>query len=128
MLLVENPGFVSGGSTQWWAATQGMPQGELFMIAEHAPPGSDGALFLRAEREADGSRTFKLREREPLPTSYGQDSYERIFGTNGTPARTASDTEDRGQNTMLGKSADLKRGSVRNPVAPRSRVRHDDPR
>jgi xylulokinase len=48
MLLVENPGFVSGGSTQWWAATQGMPQGELFTIAEQAPPGSDGALFLPA--------------------------------------------------------------------------------
>ena len=30
MLLVENPGFVSGGSTHWWAATQGIPQAELF--------------------------------------------------------------------------------------------------
>jgi xylulokinase len=46
MLLVENPGFVSGGSTQWWAATQGIPQAELFALAEQAPPGSDGALFL----------------------------------------------------------------------------------
>ena len=46
MLLVENPGFVSGGSTQWWAATQRIPQGELFALAEQAPPGSDGALFL----------------------------------------------------------------------------------
>ena len=40
----------------------------------------DSALFLRAERELDGTRTFKLREHEPLPTSYGQDSYRRIFG------------------------------------------------
>ncbi len=46
MLLVENPGFVSGGSTQWWAATQGIPQAELFGLAALAPPGSDGALFL----------------------------------------------------------------------------------
>jgi xylulokinase len=46
MLLVENPGFVSGGSTQWWAATQGIPQGDIFTLAEQAPPGSDGALFL----------------------------------------------------------------------------------
>jgi xylulokinase len=46
MLFVENPGFVSGGSTQWWAATQGIPQGELFGVAEQAPAGSDGALFL----------------------------------------------------------------------------------
>jgi DNA mismatch repair ATPase MutS len=40
----------------------------------------DTALFLRAEREPDGRRTFKLREREPLPTSYGADSYQRVFG------------------------------------------------
>ena len=39
------------------------------------------ALFLRAERQQDGQRTFKLVEGEPLPTSYGQDSYQRIFGT-----------------------------------------------
>jgi DNA mismatch repair ATPase MutS len=38
------------------------------------------ALFLRAERQLDGRRTFKLVEREPLPTSYGKDSYQRIFG------------------------------------------------
>jgi hypothetical protein len=29
----------------------------------------DGAIFLRAEREADGTRTFKLAEGEPLQTS-----------------------------------------------------------
>jgi hypothetical protein len=40
----------------------------------------DGALFLRAERLADGQRTFRLVEGEPLPTSYGKDLYERIFG------------------------------------------------
>ena len=39
------------------------------------------ALFLRAEREADGRRTFRIVEGEPLPTSYGEDSYRRIFGT-----------------------------------------------
>jgi len=41
----------------------------------------DTALFLRAERQADGRRTFRLVEGEPLPTSYGEDSYRRIFGT-----------------------------------------------
>jgi DNA mismatch repair ATPase MutS len=39
------------------------------------------ALFLRAERGADGARPFKLAEGKPLPTSYGEDSYRRIFGT-----------------------------------------------
>ncbi|HUA07964.1 MAG TPA: hypothetical protein VMA98_01745 [Candidatus Acidoferrales bacterium] len=38
------------------------------------------ALFLRADRRDDGQRTFKLREGEPLPTSYGEDIYGRVFG------------------------------------------------
>ena len=37
------------------------------------------AIFLRAERQVDGGRTFKLMEGEPLQTSYGEDLYERIF-------------------------------------------------
>lgn len=41
----------------------------------------DTALFLRAERQSDGRRTFRLVEGEPLATSYGEDSYRRIFGT-----------------------------------------------
>jgi hypothetical protein len=43
---------------------------------ERAP---EGALFLRAERLADGTRTFRLAEGEPLATSHGKDLYERIF-------------------------------------------------
>jgi len=38
------------------------------------------ALFLRAERGSDGARPFKIAEGEPLPTSYGEDSYRKIFG------------------------------------------------
>jgi hypothetical protein len=38
------------------------------------------AIFLRAEREAEGKRTFKLVEGEPLQTSYGEDSYKKVFG------------------------------------------------
>lgn len=37
------------------------------------------ALFLRAERTADGNRTFKLIEGEPMQTSYGEDLYYEIF-------------------------------------------------
>lgn len=40
-------------------------------------------LFLRAGRQDDGSRTFKMSEGEPLQTSYGKDLYERIFTTEG---------------------------------------------
>jgi DNA mismatch repair ATPase MutS len=46
----------------------------------------DSALFLRAERRADGQRTYRLRVGEPLPTSYGEDSYHRIFGDPGHAA------------------------------------------
>ena len=42
--------------------------------------GRDDVLFLRAERGEDGSRPFKLHEASPLPTSFGADSYLRIFG------------------------------------------------
>lgn len=40
----------------------------------------ESALFLRAERRADGDRTFRVLEGEPLPTSHGEDVYRRIFG------------------------------------------------
>lgn len=40
------------------------------------------ALFLRAERRDDGSRTFKLIEGKPLETSFGEDLYKKIFGAN----------------------------------------------
>jgi DNA mismatch repair ATPase MutS len=39
-----------------------------------------GTVFLRAERQADGARTFRLIEGEPLQTSYGQDLYNMVFG------------------------------------------------
>jgi DNA mismatch repair protein MutS len=41
---------------------------------------SDGVLSLRAERQSDGPRTFKLLTGVPLETSYGEDLYEKIFG------------------------------------------------
>lgn len=39
-----------------------------------------GPLFLRAEREPDGRRTFRVKPGEPLPTSHGADVYQRVFG------------------------------------------------
>ena len=47
---------------------------------------STTALFLRAERQPDGRRTFRLVKGEPLPTSYGEDSYRRVFGAPPNPA------------------------------------------
>ena len=53
----------------------------LFDLAQSCYRQAHGTtLFLRAERQSDGRRTFRLVEGEPLPTSYGEDSYRRIFG------------------------------------------------
>jgi xylulokinase len=47
LLLVENPGFVSGGCTLWCAqAILGTDQAGLFAQAAQAPAGADGVLFL----------------------------------------------------------------------------------
>src|SRR5262249_24573908 len=46
-LLVENPGFVSGGCTLWCGEKiLGTDQEGLFVQAALASPGSDGVLFL----------------------------------------------------------------------------------
>jgi DNA mismatch repair ATPase MutS len=41
--------------------------------------GRSDTLFLRAERLADGSRSFKVVEGSPLETSFGVDLYREIF-------------------------------------------------
>jgi xylulokinase len=49
LLLVENPGFVSGGCTLWCGENiLGTDQAGLFAQAAQAVPGSDGVLFLPA--------------------------------------------------------------------------------
>ncbi len=44
--------------------------------------GYQKAIFLRADRHPDRSRTYRLIEGEPLQTSYGEDLYTRIFSGN----------------------------------------------
>lgn len=41
--------------------------------------GNPAVLFLRAERLADSSRTFKIQEAPPLETSFGPDLYHQTF-------------------------------------------------
>jgi len=44
LLLVENPGFVSGGCTLWWGENiLGADQATMFALAGQAAPGSDGS-------------------------------------------------------------------------------------
>jgi hypothetical protein len=42
--------------------------------------GLPNALFLQAERRADGERTFKILAGAPSQTSFGPDLYEKVFG------------------------------------------------
>jgi hypothetical protein len=64
---------------------------------------TDRVLFLRAERQPDGTRTFKLLPGEPLETSFGADLYREIFegaataaatvGSDGQPTRPLSQAQ-----------------------------------
>ena len=55
-LLVENPGFVSGGSIMWLAHALGARQGDIFEWAAAAPAGSDGVIFVPALSGATAPR------------------------------------------------------------------------
>ena len=43
------------------------------------------AIFLRANREDDGKRTFKITQGRPLATSHGKDLYDMIFSESEIP-------------------------------------------
>jgi DNA mismatch repair ATPase MutS len=53
---------------------------------------ADRAIFLRAERKDDGTRTFKLVEARPLETSYGEDLYREVFESSPTDAPATAPT------------------------------------
>lgn len=52
----------------------------LYDLAHSLHERDDPAMaFLRAERDADGTRSFRVVPGEPLSTSFGQDLYHQIF-------------------------------------------------
>jgi len=53
----------------------------------------DACLFLQPERLPDGQRTFRMLKGEPLPTSFGQDLYHRIFEKESTLTPAGKETE-----------------------------------
>lgn len=62
----------------------------LYELADGLRRGDGGnILFLRADREADGTRTFKLTEGRPLQTSFGEDLYQSIFRVENDQRETA---------------------------------------
>jgi len=71
------------------------------------------ALCLRAERAADGQRSFKLIEGAPLPTAFGKDLYDRIFGTDANPADGEGSSPHDKNETAPGGGF----GNLRQPVA-----------
>ena len=50
-------------------------------------------MFLRAERRPDGLRTFRMKPAEPEPTSYGEDSFRRVFEYRPDPVDTFNPVE-----------------------------------
>ena len=52
------------------------------------------AIFLRAERQPDGTRTFKLVQGEPLEANYGEDLYKAVFEVD-SQTEHASDNPER---------------------------------
>jgi DNA mismatch repair ATPase MutS len=62
----------------------------LFDLAHSLHERGDPAMaFLRAERDADGTRSFRIVPGEPLSTSFGQDLYHQIFALSQEPAPVA---------------------------------------
>ncbi len=49
----------------------------------------ENAIFLRAERETDGGRSFRILEGDPQQTSYGEDLYYTIFDGGSAKSRAA---------------------------------------
>jgi hypothetical protein len=49
------------------------------------------ALYLRAERRPDGTRSFRILPGAPLATSYAKDVYDEIFGAGEPPWRCDAD-------------------------------------
>ena len=66
----------------------------LFDLAHGFEAEADRVCFLRAERGSDGKRTYKVRPGRPLSTSYGEDTYQKVFGANGASARDPVVTRD----------------------------------
>lgn len=62
----------------------------LYDLAHSLHERGDPAMaFLRAERGADGTRSFRVVPGEPLSTSFGQDLYSQIFSDTQEPAPVA---------------------------------------
>jgi hypothetical protein len=75
---------------------------ELGEGREDAATVEHNGVFLRAERDQAGRRTFRVIPGEPLPTSYGDEVYDRIFaGHERTAAPSRADGHEPGTPSPL---------------------------
>lgn len=86
-LLLEVVGALRDKGIEVWLVTH------LFDAARRLAGSARGdAVFLRAERGDDGTRSFRLTPGEPLQTSFGADLYAEVFGPD-AEARDAAPAE-----------------------------------
>jgi hypothetical protein len=60
------------------------------------------AMFLRAERAPDGTRSFRLVEGAPRETSYGEDLYREVFGEEESSSVTEARAEPGARTAQAG--------------------------
>lgn len=72
--------------------------------------------FLRAERNPDGTRPFKLVEAEPLETSYGPDLYDAMFNAGAATPRLGAGRDKTNAGRLSGHESS--RDSTRQPFDP----------
>jgi hypothetical protein len=93
-LLLSNESFASTNAREGSQIAQGIVQamvesGVKVLLVTHLYDlahslhtcHNSGYLFLRAERLSDGVRTYRLTPGDPESTSYGEDCFRKIFGT-----------------------------------------------
>ena len=82
---------------------------------------ADSSLFLRAERQPDGRRNYKLAVKEPLPTSFGEDLYYRLGGwldeDKASTAAGAAPNGEPGESSRVRQAAETAAGSPDAPGA-----------
>jgi DNA mismatch repair ATPase MutS len=97
---------------------------------------TDRTLFLRADRDEGGQRSYRLQVAPPLPTSYGEDLYRRTFypdGSGDASAPTADVPDRRGESSSqvaagadhIGPEPDSPDHAAHDDVAPRDTVEAD---
>lgn len=77
----------------------------LYYLAQGLQESGTPALFLRAERSDGGRRTFRVVPGAPLPTSFGADVYDEVFGR--ADALSTSDRRNDGTTSTVTRQSNI---------------------